>query len=71
VANPVPIQPALREILRALLGEVQHLRVDQAVMLARLSGKASPVDLLDIEKSARAAVVTEHKQLVAKIDGLS
>jgi hypothetical protein len=61
----------LREILRVLLAEVQHLRVDCAVLEARVSGKPSAVEILDIKKAAKTQIVNDHKDLVAKIDGLA
>ena len=71
MANLDPKQSVVQEVLRSLLGEVQHLRVDCAVLQARLSGKASAVEILEVEKAAKIRTVNDHKSLVAKIDSLS
>jgi hypothetical protein len=64
-------QQGLKEVLRALLAEVQHLRVDQAVLLARQSPSATAHDLLDIEKAAKRKAVKDTESLLAKIEALA
>lgn len=61
----------LIEVLRELLAEVQHLRVDQVVLLARQSPSVTAHDLLDIKKAATRKAVEETKSLLAKTEALA
>jgi hypothetical protein len=61
----------VQQILQTLLAEVQHLRVDHAVLKARLVGGATAADLLEAEKKARQEVFDVHADLVAKIESLA
>jgi hypothetical protein len=60
----------LKAILRTLLSEVQHLRVEQAVLIARLSPGATAADLLDIKKAAIRDTGKEFSGLSQKIEAL-
>jgi hypothetical protein len=60
----------LKEILRALLVEIENLRVEQAVLIARLAPNAKQVDLLEAKRRARTSVVLELGSLAGKIERL-
>jgi hypothetical protein len=60
----------LREILLALLAEVQQLRVDCAALQERLTPGVNVGDLLEAKKRAKHKAVRETAALRAKIEGL-
>jgi hypothetical protein len=60
----------LQAILRALLAEIQHLRVDCARLEVRVCGNPSALELREIENATKTKIVTEHKALIAKIEAL-
>jgi len=61
----------LKEILRELLAEVQHLRVDLAMLQASQSPSASVADLLEARNQEQTKVVKDTAKLVEKIEALS
>ncbi len=60
----------LKEVLRQLLAEIQHLRVDQAVTRTLLTSGAKPIHLLETERDAKTKAIVETAKLVARIEAL-
>ena len=64
-------QQGLKEVLRALLAEVQHLQVEQAVLIARQAPNATAHDLLEAKKAAQLSVAMKFVALAGKIEALA
>ncbi len=63
-------QTELQDILRQLVAEIQHLRVEQAVSSARQRSGANIGSVKDAEKAAKKKAIEETASLLEKIDAL-
>jgi hypothetical protein len=60
----------VRETLLRLVAEVQNLRVDCAVLEARLAPNPNPADILDVRKAARSKAASDFQRTIEEIRSL-
>lgn len=63
-------QAELQDILRQLVAEIQHLRVEQAVSSAHQRLGATVGSVKDAEKAAKKISISETASLLEKIEAL-
>jgi hypothetical protein len=59
----------LKEVLRQLVSQIQHLRVDQAVT-RNLISSPTPVTVLETEKAAKRLAIADTTKLLSLIEAL-